>query len=53
MSQAQVCPVCGGRGNMPAEFYERKYPYGTPHTTAYGGVVVCKSCNGSGFVIVP
>lgn len=44
MSQPYVCPVCGGRGAVPAEFYSS------------GGdtqAVPCRSCHGTGIVWSP
>jgi len=38
------CPVCGGRGTMPHDFYTR---LGASNAT---GPVQCRSCGGSGIV---
>ena len=43
--KAQKCPVCDGRGKLPAEFYP---------DTAYSSErwVECRSCQGTGIVAV-
>lgn len=43
--KAQKCPVCDGKGKVPAEFY----PDTKDSTLAW---VDCRSCNGTGIVVV-
>jgi len=43
--KAQKCPVCDGKGKLPAEFY----PDTAESTLKW---VECRSCNGSGIVLV-
>ena len=45
MSTAVKCPVCEGRGTVPADFYTR-----TPSTG--DNVVACNTCHGQGIVIL-
>ena len=42
MSQPHLCPVCGGRGTMPAGFYSDA---GLTSSTASE---TCKTCKGEG-----
>lgn len=42
----QVCPVCGGRGNVVRGFYN-PHPYRTHNTTA---PEKCRRCNGRGTI---
>ena len=44
MSTAVKCPVCEGRGTVPADFYTR-----TPSTG--DNVVACNTCHGRGMVV--
>ena len=44
MTKAQKCPVCEGKGVVPATFY--------PDTENQVGYVTCRSCNGTGIVNV-
>ena len=43
--RAELCPVCGGTGQVPSDFY------GGETTTA--GYMQCRSCHGSGYILVP
>jgi len=43
--KAQKCPVCEGKGKMPADFYPD-----TAETTEKW--VTCRTCNGSGIVVL-
>ena len=46
MSQPFCCPVCAGKGLVPAQFYQA---VGVADTTAYGTAPeVCRSCQGTG-----
>jgi DnaJ-class molecular chaperone len=47
--KAQICPVCAGKGTVPQGFYDI---YGGYSSTA---VIEesCRSCGGSGYVVVP
>lgn len=47
-SRVQRCPVCDGRGNVPAGFYGGPYNQSASAT----GPEQCRSCDGSGMVIV-
>lgn len=49
MSNAQCCPVCGGRGKKLATFYP-DIPRDTACAMEY---VTCRGCNGSGVIVVP
>ena len=42
-----VCPVCKGRGIVPADFYESRHQFGT---IAAPRNVPCRTCNGMGIV---
>ena len=44
MSKAQCCPVCGGRGIVPAGFYNSEL------VTTSASEEACRSCRGSGLV---
>ena len=46
--KAQVCPVCGGTGQVPAGFYDPP-----DYHTTYTWPETCRSCNGLGYVLVP
>jgi hypothetical protein len=54
-----VCPVCSGRGEVPAAFYEDSFPSDwTPGHEPYlgdtsGDPAVCRSCRGEGLVWPP
>lgn len=45
MATSYKCPVCEGRGHIPASFYE---PMDGTAIIAY--LVTCRSCNGTGVV---
>ena len=49
MNQAQVCPVCNGKGIVPNGFYNTTNPTYTSTSTA---PEPCRTCCGSGMVIV-
>lgn len=44
MSAVEVCPVCAGRGNVPAGFYSGGATPPTPNPET------CRSCAGRGYV---
>ncbi len=44
------CPVCEGRGTVPAEFYEERFSLPMHRTSEYPYRVKCKSCAGTGLV---
>jgi hypothetical protein len=44
MAQAQICPVCGGKGQI------EKHPGQTTTDASFG--VTCHGCNGKGWVEV-
>ena len=47
MSKANRCPVCDGKGIVPAGFYS----YGNGSTSTADET--CRSCKGTGYVVVP
>ena len=49
MKNAQVCPVCGGKGIVPNGFYlVGVNNYSTTSTTPER----CRSCNGLGYILI-
>jgi len=48
MSEVHVCPVCGGVGTVPADFYDPDMSRSTAGCTQ----VTCKACGGNGIIIV-
>ena len=46
MSKAQCCPVCGGRGLVPPNFYSP----GLVDSVTNAAWETCRSCHGSGLV---
>ena len=50
MNQAQICPVCNGKGIVPNGFYNITNPTYISTSTAPES---CRTCCGSGMVIVP
>ncbi len=45
----EKCPVCGGRGFVPASFYESSEQEWHTYSAA---TVPCRSCFGRGYIIV-
>ena len=50
MNQAQICPVCKGKGIVPNGFYDITNQGYTSTSTLQEQ---CRTCYGSGMVIVP
>lgn len=48
MSEAIVCPVCQGRGEVPNGFYN----YIGATTTCHTAPEQCRSCNGHGYLVI-
>lgn len=48
--EAQLCPVCQGSGQKHASFYASYHDGMT--TAVVGGMVTCRGCGGSGWVII-
>jgi len=49
MNHAERCPVCGGRGKLPAKLGEDVG--GTGELVRF--VALCHGCDGKGWVVVP
>ena len=49
MSHAERCPVCNGAGLVADGFYNQC----SGNWTSTGVFEKCRSCNGSGWVVVP
>jgi len=41
------CPICNGRGRVPAKFYYDEQPWSTSDSAYYQ---ICRSCVGTGIV---
>lgn len=48
MSSVHVCPVCKGRGTVPAGFYKPGVP-----TKIDAERVTCRGCGGTGVITTP
>lgn len=48
MSNAQICPVCRGRGYVSPTFYYSDIP----NYTVSNLPQVCRSCGGTGYIVV-
>jgi len=47
------CPICGGRGTMPATFYMTYEEIEATKQTTAGiptGTTICRTCNGKGIL---
>lgn len=55
MKKPHKCPVCGGRGLVPWQFYQLYYNQEGTASNNYGATTDCRSCQGTGIVweIVP
>jgi DnaJ-class molecular chaperone len=51
--EAQRCPVCFGKGKVPAGFYQVNPEWPLPNSTGTVGDEVCRGCNGAGVVWGP
>ena len=49
MSEAHICPVCGGKGLVPNGFYNAINTSASIQTTPE----TCRSCGGHGYIILP
>jgi rRNA maturation protein Nop10 len=50
VSEAKVCPVCGGNGKVQGGFYDQVGGSWTGGDTQFE---TCRSCGGCGYVIIP
>lgn len=49
LQKPHICPVCGGKGLVPAGFYNLDY-YTYTYTTCPPQPETCRTCNGRGIV---
>ena len=47
--KAVLCPVCGGTGQVDSGFYTQT----SGQWTSTGGVEICRSCWGKGYILIP
>lgn len=48
-----ICPICNGRGSVPASFYPEGREAGVVRSSSSTGYVTCRTCFGRGILWPP